>query len=306
MSHLFDEYLLRCFEEYNPCEPDGQKVCNIDDLCSAKCRDIKSCKDCLSDIFNNSAHRMREYNCIPITYSYVIRYTNQHASEIYHILNGNEDLLNAIDGKYITSIGCGPATELIGIEKLLRDMNINIHCKYFGFDTNPIWATCHYNIVSVFSDNKCRIKINFENSELHKDNPILKNTKLLILNYVVSHVYKHSEECATGTTGFLSSLNPIIHQIPQFSSILINDTNSRNMGRDQIEKWGDELSAQFRDMTLEKGYFDYPNRDQYIKFKSGSHKMRTNDFIFNNCSRFYRFTENVNECRSAFLLITKE
>jgi len=51
---------------------------------------------------------------------------------------------------------------------------------------------------------------------LYTNNPMLQNTKLLILNHVVSDVFKHAQNQKTDTINFLQNdITPIIQQMPK-------------------------------------------------------------------------------------------
>ena len=117
---LFQQYLIECFNSYKPCIPGN---C-LDNDCNCDCMQDFNCVHCLSDMFNNSAHAHRTYNCLPITYSYVIRYGNRYSSEMYIILNHLQKLFER-DTINVVSLGCGPATELIALEKKCSETNKN-------------------------------------------------------------------------------------------------------------------------------------------------------------------------------------
>jgi ribosomal protein RSM22 (predicted rRNA methylase) len=85
-------------------------------------------------MFYDPLHRTRRYQCLPITYSYVEWFAETFASEIYRILFHYDEIWKDMANMNILSIGCGPATELIAVEKIMRDKSIIISCQYIGFD----------------------------------------------------------------------------------------------------------------------------------------------------------------------------
>jgi hypothetical protein len=193
------------------------------------------------------------------------------------------------------SIGCGPATEIIAIEKIMRDKSITKTCQYFGFDFNPIWNSVQKILTNIFLSNNCNLS--FQN-ELLSNNPVLQNTKLLILNHVVSDVYKHAQKNSRADAlAFLQNdINPIIQQMPSNSYILINDVNSYNMGRDEIETWVNQSNCFFN--IIEIGYFLNQGYPDQAKFKDIRAKKRMDrDSVF--------FGSNI-VCQSAYVILKRK
>ena len=134
----------------------------------------------------------------------------------------------------------------------------------------------------------------------------MSNTKLLIINYVISDIYNHAPEGqqSEAVTKFLSTIvNPIIDNMPFDSYILFNDVNSINMGRDEIEKW----SAKPDLKIISKGFFEYPKRNIVQQFAGASSVIENNQFVFEDTNEDeYSNRDNINECHSAFILLLKE
>jgi hypothetical protein len=138
------------------------------------------------------------------------------------------------------------------------------------------------------------IQLSFQNNMLYPNNSALQNTKLLILNHVISDVFKHIQKPREDTYNFLQNdITPIIQQMPVDSFILINDVNSFRMGRDEIEKWAHSISNA---SIIEIGFFEhfeYPNS----QFNDTSAKRRTDrDSVF--------YSNSV--CQSAYIVLKKE
>ncbi|HOV12650.1 MAG TPA: hypothetical protein PK771_00020 [Spirochaetota bacterium] len=304
MSIIYNEYIKECLNNIEDCNNKTDFTCSKNSLCSSQCEFKNNCVDCLSKIFNDTAHKMRVYECLNITISYVARFLNRYASEIYYLLVNKKKLWGDIDNKNIISLGCGPATELIGIEKILRERSESIKCNYIGFDQNDIWNFCQTTISNIIKQKSKFILPYFYNSTLKYDNKYLSSTKLFILNYIISDIYKHSDNSSIEVSNFLNDIiTPIINSLPLNSYILINDTNSYNMGRDEIEKWVNSLSiSQYKN---KKGVFDYTGRNCNMIFSYPCKIAPVNKFIFQNISNINDFTNNVNECRSACILIEK-
>jgi len=108
-------------------------------------------------MFYEEDHRMRTYKCLPITYLYVKRFTDTFALEIYRILFQYDDIWNNISNKNIVSIGCGPATELIAIEKIIRDKSIQSTCQYIGFEPNNMWSSVWNILTNIFQSHNIQL-----------------------------------------------------------------------------------------------------------------------------------------------------
>ena len=269
MSHIIQQYISQCQSAFKPCSQCTAGVCNIDPLCGCLCNNYPNCLDCLGKMFYAPNHRNRRYQCLPITYSYVERFTEIFASEIYRILFPLDNLWNNITNRVIISIGCGPATELIAVEKILRDKSINNVCRYVGFDPNCVWSSAWSILINIFQLQRCNIMPSFQNGVLSSNDTVLKDTKLLILNYVVSDVYKHSHNPSIDTYNFLHNIiTPLVQQMPTDSYIFVNDINSYRMGRDEIEEWACSICIAGIDEIGYFEHFEYPQS----KFRSRSAK----------------------------------
>lgn len=295
---FFQNYIRDCIRNYSPCET-GKCV---DENCNCHCREKKSCTDCLSDMFNNEEHANRVYKCIPITFSYVIRYTNRYASEIYTVLRCKlvSNTFQNIKKLNVLSIGCGPATELVALEKFSREINKKI--RYFGFDPNSIWESAQNTLQTCLVNTNC--DADFYSSEFQDNNEILPKIDILILNYIVSDIYKHNRD---GVEKFLENITKIIKKMKKNSIIIINDVNSCNMGRDEIENWLNELDK--KNYTIAGAYFNYPERYSKQKFSNliNIKEFPITPLLFDTSSigGMDRFIDHISECRSAFIMIKK-
>jgi hypothetical protein len=215
-------------------------------------------------------------------------------------------LFSQLDNKNIISLGGGPATELIALERLFRDNNTSPNCKYYNFDTNQIWLDLNMCLKDLFYIHHLNPDPVFQNNIFDSSNSLLNETKLIILNYVISDIYKHTLRSQVNSF-FDSVLTQIFNNMPIDTYILINDANSRYMGRDEIEDWSDKMLRCFPNSKIYKGYFNYPSREDYIRFNHSSVCVPSNLFVFCNINQdFLTWQSNVNECRSAFVLIKKK
>lgn len=297
---VYQQYIKKCLDNYSPCLTG---TCT-DDKCCKICMQNFSCKDCLSDMFRNQEHAGRIYSCIPITYTYVLRYCNMYASEIYKILNSSFfGFLFEKRSVSVVSLGCGPATELVALDKKCSECNISF--SYTGYDKNHIWDTCQGIIKNLVSYSNRNVAT-FCCKKLMPNDILLKNTDLLILNYVISDIYKHNK---SALSSFFDSLEQMFAFMPENSFIVINDVNSCNMGRDEIEEWILRLQNKYT-IANKCAVFEYPKRKESAKFSKipDSIIMKNNSFVFSytDDDGISKFNDNIKECHSAFAIIKKE
>lgn len=294
---LYSNFMDICFGAYKPCSSkDG--TC-LDQLCLKSCHNQNTCVECMTMMFWNEDHKKRRYACIPITYTYALRFTNKNASEIYHILERCDEIK---EKRVFTSLGCGPSTELFGIGKFLQDNNESNDIYYFGFDDNKIWSQIQEDLKNkVFFNTNVRTA--FTNTNLLERKDVLEKTDVLILNYVVSDIYKHTGR--KSVVDFLNNyLTEVLENLPYGSYIIINDTNSYNMGRDEIENWVDYQQEQMNIDFLEKGCFTYPKRNEMAKFDN-NHFIKENNFIFDDNIKYRDFRDNIYYCSSCYAILRK-
>lgn len=281
-------------------------TCPNDLLCTKECKNEAFCLSCLSDIFNNSNSKNRAYTCENITFSYVLRFLNRYASEVFHILNNNIKFINREETN-VLSIGCGPATELIGFEKYIHT-NKDIKINFWGYDMNPVWTSCHKFFPDIFRYRN-NVNVFFQTQFLNENNPIVKEINFLFLNYLISDIYKHAKtNPSKEVMDYLTKvITPIFLKMPSESYVIINDTNSCYMGRNEIETWINSVNSSA--LSVKKGVFDYPGRYNYANFNAGGKVESNNTLIFpapNSAFVNYdKYTINVNECRSAYVVLQR-
>lgn len=303
VKDFYQEYILTCLNQSTSliCYALCTNLCNEPCCLESTFCVNKECVDCLSSMFNNPESAKQIYSCIPITFAYIFRYSNRYASEIYYIMN-HFDLLSDFSSEQqinVLSIGCGPATEVIALECLSKEQGKNIN--YIGFDMNPVWHITQSIMKDVLKDfSSCTV--DFYNMKLTSNCSLLEHTHILILNYVVSDIYKHSDDPSVGVTAFLGEVQQMFECMPDNSYIIINDVNSCNMGRDELEAWSQQLPyAKFY------GIFDYERRNPWCQFNQTPDRLSQYSLYFSlpESSELDNFSEYVTECRSAFVVIKK-
>ena len=128
----------------------------------------------------------------------------------------------------------------------------------------------------------------------------------MILNYVISDIHKHNY---TSLGIFFSELTSIFKAMPANSYIIINDVNSWNMGRDEIENWVSSVSIEGYSIKKCGCVFECSKRHteaRFSRFKNGIIPKTSLKFSTPSVAGIDSFYDNVNECRSAFVILKKE
>lgn len=209
-----EKFLSYCDYSYrslNPCN--CGKSCSNNHYCSGK---ATNCYDCIKRVHacnNTGVH----YNCPKMLYCYVLKHGYRFSAEIFFLFQCIQRSLVQKDELFVTSIGCGPCTELFGALFHWRSIGKNNATFHFrGFDLEPMWTPLMNNIPQFINGGD----IHIENSDVF-DYYSLTHEKIdvLVLNYMLSDMLKfYSRDYHT----FLMSLCDMIKRIaPRY--LLIND-----------------------------------------------------------------------------------
>ena len=316
MNEIYDEYIKKCLEAYNNGSP-AYYYCVIpscgDATCPNEfCAEKLHCQNCLDRIFWQDEYRHLRYSCKPITYYYVLRYLNRYASEMNYIFNHFSFWNNNFGHKNIVSIGSGPACEFVGFEFVFRARATNMDsCHFYAYEMNPIWSDVQHFLSDIVETQSPAVNLFFKNENFDETDSLAGDIDIVILNYVLSDIHKHSEK--EGADFVLSGrdfeveeylesrIQPILNRMKSGSYLIINDTNSNNMGRDAIETWVDELTG----FDIHKFVFNYSSRYSEQKFKTNCKVLPKESLKFQSSEDISFFTDSISECRSAFVVIKK-
>lgn len=186
-----DDLLDFCHRNYQASDASKFKKCGNKCINKQRCGgcagDCYKCIQWINDFHNNKDH----YNCINMTYNYVLKYGYRFFAETCVLFNEVADSWSISDDVYVASIGCGPSTELYGLLSAWRHKNKDeIKLHYRGFDLNPIWRT-------LIDYNNQYMKID-ANSSITDAFAFYKNSeeplKVLFLNYSLSDMYRFSNK----------------------------------------------------------------------------------------------------------------
>lgn len=180
-----------------------------------KC-DIIDCDTCLKEIHFN---KHQGYDCKDLINYYVCKYMYRHSSEIQHIFNANKILLKKLNYIDILSLGCGPCSELMGLNNCITSTK---DIRFMGIDINNKWQPIH-NFISKKSND---IQTNFIYDNIFNISKYNSYTKynILILQYVLSDMNNyHSKQ---DILKFIEKLvECVIVKMEPYSLIIINDIN---------------------------------------------------------------------------------
>lgn len=215
MNEIY-ELFNYCATEYN-----NSTACH----CGINCLNNNYCKQCAKDCYscihrvhaytNNTVH----YNCPRLTLFYVLKHGPRFIVEVY-LLCKNQIISSFLSNRkqaYITSIGCGPCTELFALMWGWRNLHLNeddLH--YRGFDTDEIWGALIEKVNNIYAGKDiyayCRNVFDYYRSS---EEPI----DIIIFNYMLSDAFKFDN---SHYTSFLDQLAVLVSERkPSF--ILIND-----------------------------------------------------------------------------------
>lgn len=203
--------------------------------------------------YNFNGKGRLSYNCEAITYRYVLSYLNTYASEMSYVFslfaNRTPSYFN---NKIIISLGCGPASEYVGLVESLDKVGFSGSLSFIGYDTNSIWGNAQNILRHESSIQKPNYNVEFRNVTLTPDD--VSSTSILVLNYVLSDIYHHSNNPSVDLASFLKlQLVPIIMNLPKDSFVIVNEVNHTRLWLPEIIDWVKSLVQNFNFIS---GYFD--------------------------------------------------
>lgn len=209
-----DDFLIWCDTQYNSI-PHCQcgMACTNGNYCRGQQSNCYPCIQRVHDYHNRMVH----YNCDKMVLYYVLKHCYRFGSEIFYALQKLKKYLSNWDDIYITSIGCGPCTELFGALSLWHSMGKQDDLfHYRGFDTDKIWRPLMTQVSSYFAmadivvENQSAFTY-YKESEERMD--------VIVLNYMLSDMMKFN---MGQYDKFLENLISLIKQ-KKTKFLLIND-----------------------------------------------------------------------------------
>lgn len=320
MNTLYTNFINYCNKELgNRLRTEGCEECKCpigsNDSCKGSCKRKLNCEECLEAFFyGDEKQRNKRYECIPITYSYVLKYLNRYSSEIYHIFLQKTEMIDKLNNSLIFSLGCGPASELVAIDELVKVKKMH-NVRYCGYDPNIIWSKTH-SIIKHTSDNN-ELKIEFKEELINEETDGLDKIDFLCLNYVCSDVFVHEKSNKETIQEWLENkISPLLYKMKKGAFIIINDVNSPNMGRNAIQEWSwnlkekDVVSVEYYTFEKLRPSKIYQGQMYELKFdqKVNSITIHNKDLIFQDSYSIMKsghclFDTSPRECGSCFIIM---
>ena len=214
MSALND-FIAYCISEYR-C-PGRCTSCKNDKRCNNAQNCYIPCIKHIHDVNNSSSH----YNCENMALCYILKHFYRFSAEIEAALERHIKIpLNR--QLHFASIGCGPASELLGITNFLEHHpNSNLSFTYKGFDNSTIWKQAWEYISTNIANTEFIASDFFEYYNEHS------KPNVVIVNYMLSDMSKFHHE---GIHEFLDKLYMFIDSM-EYGMLIINDITY--YGRDE-------------------------------------------------------------------------
>ena len=223
-------------------------------------------------------------------------------------------MIEKLNNSLIFSLGCGPATELVSIDELIKVNHLQ-NVTYYGYEPNKFWDKTH-SIASYNHDNK-ELNFEFKNELIKAETAGIDRIDFLFLNYVCSDVYVHENSNKETLMEWLENkVSPLIYKMKQGAYVIINDVNSPNMGRNEIQEWSWNLKQNeivnaeyftFEKLMPSKIYMGQPYELKFdLKVKSNT--IRDKGLVFQDSysitgSKYCRFDTLPTECGSCFIIL---
>lgn len=209
-----DHFLQYCDNQYRnsmPCQ--CRALCTNSNYCQGTQSNCYACIKRVHSYRNKTVH----YNCDKLVNYYVLKHTYRFGAEVFFEFNRIRNDISNWQEIYITSIGCGPCSELFGSLSFWRTLGKSDSDYHFrGFDTVQLWMPILNRV------NTC-----FPNADVHAENQDAfayygisqERVDVIVLNYMLSDMKKFN---GAQYPNFLANLISLIRlKRPQY--LLIND-----------------------------------------------------------------------------------
>lgn len=284
-----------CHDQYRKTDCNN---CNHQICCPGNPR--KNCKQCLEEIHfpYKYPNGRKDYDCKRMLYFYVCDYVSKYASEILYLLR-ESNALNEIDNYNVLSIGCGACPDLIAFERYCQENEFQKTVKYYGIDVNEKWKTIH-NVIRNYKTSYL-IKAQFEYSDAVKENCIIQNVNIIVLQYVISHFYNNGQIIQIDSF-FQKFVEEFVKNKQKNAPmiILINDVNSTYRGRDYFSDLEKKILSSGFHCRSNRYYFDY--KIQHPEQRYGN-KHEKNCVLFEIPKEYESIYYPWHYCTSAQMLI---
>lgn len=285
---VLDEIVRTCHERFLV---EGNKECAS---CNSNCNG--DCNRLLHSIHYGSKER---YSCNRAMNYYMSKFAYRYASEADKILGQYKEVIDGFKEMHIMSIGCGPATELLG--SINYAMKEKKRLYYNGIDINDKWVGIHDYFKSLpYSGMDVRFYYRDIFKFIEKINPDKGNlnSNIVFFQYVISDMAKYYSDHEMKT--FFDRFKVIIIDcLPVDSLLIFNDVNNERKARRYFEM----AASLLEDSKYEVKRFHFnPAYKEYSEY----------GFEIENHNINYKIPKTIEEhynswatCKSAALVIRK-
>lgn len=247
---LLDEIINYCDSQYkirrnNSCG----KLCNHPEQCP------RTCEECLKQVHYPNEYGVlgrKDYTCNNIINFYVCKYMYKYSSEIEYAFYKQDIVEKYYNHIKAFSIGCGASPDLMAIENYLYRKNIQSKIFYHGIDMNTRWKRIHDKIKQFLKD-EWEVEYEYGNVIEYFKKFYYKKYNILFMQYLISHFINLEIDPEDFFKVLIDSF--IIH-MDSNSTIIVNDVNSCNRGRDNIYKLLEQMKKSGIAYTIDERYFD--------------------------------------------------
>ena len=263
----------------------------------------RSCETCLEYIhFPQRAPVERKNDCQRMMDFYVCKYAHKYTSELIYAFSLLKDLKVKRHLK-VLSIGCGPCTDLLALDYLVRAGEYGfVTLDYQGVEINTeIWNNIYDNIYDLKPQSWSfevipRDICDYIDTLLRQD----WKPDLIVLQYVFSDMRKHTP--SQTITTMIDSLALFIDSCEKNTYIVCNDINlsiDRGGGREYFDRLYRKMSTR---TTPHRYHFNNINKSNHFDYGD---EYGSNDLIVvpgDNLDDYQPYKS----CASAQMIIKKE
>lgn len=296
---LIDELVNKCYER--DMSRDSGILC---DFCSYGAFCHHDCQKCLEAVhFPREDRPHREYDCPHMADCYFCKYVYKYASEVVYGLSSFTGLRGKPKLK-VMSVGCGPCTDLVGIDFLLQEGWLQCsEIQYLGIDPlSSVWGPVWRDISDYMGS---RVRIYPVDIFSFMDDFIRQSwvPDLIIFQYVFSDMVKNSER--SQILQFIDDMAFFINShVEEPIHILCNDINldiERMGGRELFDRLESRIEGKKRAARM---HFDNSTRPRHYDY---GQQYQDNRLVFESIpdeiiGRYNPFLS----CASAQMLIERQ
>lgn len=294
-SMLLDELVNRCYNRDMQRDRTSQCLdCTYGKYCTG------DCQECLKNVhFQKGDRPHREYDCQHMADCYYCKYAYRYASEIVYGLSCFKDILD-YNELNVLSVGCGPCTDLAGIDFLRNTGELNFsRLNYVGVDPlanvwKPIWDD-----ILRFYDVEIIPQDIFQYVDYLVQNDWVPD--VIIFQYVFSDMRKNSDR--EQILRFIDKIVDFVNNQKKPICILCNDINLTADFGGGINFFNDLAKRISNPKNYVPAHFNNSNRENHYEY---GEQYPNNSLVFDGIpEEIMRIYNPYTSCASAQMLIER-